>query len=120
MKNSNVPKRNTISNEVKIDLDVLGTLMLNGVRGHVDGADIVAKNDCGGRERSVKLLEELAKPTCFSDNSILRLSARAGDGVLTLGGPRDQVVAKEHTVARGRSSVINATSPIHITTTIYI
>ena len=91
MKNSNVPKRNTILNEVKIDLYVLGTLMLNGVREHVDGADIVAKNDCGSRERSVKLLEELAKPTCFSDgisdSSILCLSARAGDGVLALGGP---------------------------------
>ena len=44
MKNSNVPQRNTISNEVKIDLDVLGTLMLNGERGHVEGADIGAKN----------------------------------------------------------------------------
>ena len=118
MKNSNVPKRNTISNEVKIDLDVLGTLMLNRVRGHIDGADIVAKNNCGSRERSVKLLEELAKPTCFSDgisdSSILCLSARAGDGMLALGGPRDQVVTKEYTVARGRSASVRTTSPVCI------
>ena len=48
MKNSNVPQRNTISNEVKINLDVFGVLVLNGVRGHVNCAHVVAKNNGGG------------------------------------------------------------------------
>jgi hypothetical protein len=91
MKNSNVPKRDTVSNEVKVDLDVLGALVLNTVCGHVDGTDIVAKDNGRCGERSVKLLKELAKPTCFSDGvsdcSVLGLGARARDGVLSLGGP---------------------------------
>jgi hypothetical protein len=32
---------NTFPNEVEIDLNMLCTLMLNGVGGEVDGADIV-------------------------------------------------------------------------------
>jgi hypothetical protein len=88
MKNSNVPKGNTISNEVKIDLDVFGSLVLNRVHGHVDRADIVAEDNCSTGQRTTKLLKELAKPTGFSDdvgdNSILGLSTRVGDSVLRL------------------------------------
>jgi hypothetical protein len=47
MKNSNVPKRHTISNEVKVDLDVLGPLMLNRIRGHIYSADVVAEDNRG-------------------------------------------------------------------------
>jgi hypothetical protein len=57
MGNSNVPKRHMISNEVKIDLDVFGALVLNRIRGHVYGADVVTKDNRGTRKRSVKLLE---------------------------------------------------------------
>jgi hypothetical protein len=39
MKNLNLPKRNTVSNKLKIDLDLLGELVLNGVCGHVDYTD---------------------------------------------------------------------------------
>lgn len=60
MKNSNVPQRNTISNEVKIDLDVFGALVLNWIRGHVDSADVVAEDNSSTGQRSVKLLEKLA------------------------------------------------------------
>jgi hypothetical protein len=91
MKESNVPKCDTFSNKVKVDLDVLGALVLNRVCGHVYGTDIVTNENglCG--ERSVKLLKESAKPTCFSDSvgdcSVLSLGAEARDGVLSLGGP---------------------------------
>ena len=88
MKNSNVPKRNTISNEVKVDLDVLGPLVLNRIRGHVDNAYIIAKDNSSAGKRAVKLLEKLAKPTGFSDGigdgSILCLSTGARDSVLSL------------------------------------
>jgi hypothetical protein len=46
MKNSNVPKGNTISNKVKIDLDVFGLVVLNRVRGHVDRTDVAAEDNC--------------------------------------------------------------------------
>jgi hypothetical protein len=49
------------------------------------------------------LLEELSKPTSFSDavghGAILSLGARAGDDVLVLGGPRDEVITEEHSLA---------------------
>lgn len=118
MKNSNVAQRNTISNEVKVDLDVFGALMLNRIRGHVDGANIVAEDNSSAGQRSVKLLEKLAEPTGFSDgvgdSSILGFGAGAGDGVLALGRPRNEVVAEEHTVARGGATCVRTTSPVRV------
>ena len=54
MKNSNLTKRDLFSNKINVDLDMLSTAMLNRVRSHVDGADIVTKDDCSGRERMMK------------------------------------------------------------------
>jgi hypothetical protein len=39
------------------------------------------------------------------------LSARARDGVLTLGGPGDEVVIEEHIIARGGPAYIQANRP---------
>jgi hypothetical protein len=39
------------------------------------------------------------------------LGARAGDGVLTLGGPGDEVVVEEHIIARGGPACIRANRP---------
>jgi hypothetical protein len=41
MQDTDITDDNTFSDEVEIDLDMLCTLMLNGVGGEVDGADIV-------------------------------------------------------------------------------
>ena len=41
MQNSDVTKGDPFPNEVKINLNVLGTLMLNRIGGHVDCTDIV-------------------------------------------------------------------------------
>ncbi len=41
----NLTHGNMIANKVKIDLDVLGALVLDGVRWHVDSADIVAEHN---------------------------------------------------------------------------
>lgn len=118
MKNSNVPQCNTISNEVKVDLDVFGALVLNWIRGHIDRAHVVTENNGGTGKRPVKLLEKLAEPTSFSDgvgdDTILGLSARARDGVLSLGGPRDQIVTEEDTVARSGATCVRTTSPIRV------
>jgi hypothetical protein len=90
MKNSNMPKCNTISIEVNINLDVFCALVLNRVRGHVDRAHIVAEDNCSAGEGAMELLKELAKPTGFrdgfGDSSILGLNTRVGDSVLPLGG----------------------------------
>jgi hypothetical protein len=57
----------TITNEVKVDLDVFGALMLDGVRGHVDGANIIAEHNRSRRRWSMKLMEELANPTSLGN-----------------------------------------------------
>jgi hypothetical protein len=44
VKNGNSSTGYSFANEVKIDLDMLRALVLDGVGGEVDGADVVAKN----------------------------------------------------------------------------
>ena len=41
MHDTDITNSNTLPNEVEIDLDVLGALMLDGVGGHVDSVDII-------------------------------------------------------------------------------
>jgi hypothetical protein len=51
MKNTDGADRDTFPNEVKVDLNMLGTLMLHRVGGEVDGTDIVAVDQCSPRRR---------------------------------------------------------------------
>jgi hypothetical protein len=63
MKNSNVPQRNTISNKMKIDLDVFHALMLNWIHGHVDNTHVVPEDNSdnnGTQKGAMELLEELS------------------------------------------------------------
>jgi hypothetical protein len=73
---------------VKIDLDVLGALVLDGVHWHVDGANIVAEHNHSWRRWSMKLLEELANPTSLGNgvsyNTVLSLNAGMRDPVFPL------------------------------------
>jgi hypothetical protein len=56
-----------LTNEVKIDLDMLCSLMLNWVGGHVDRTDVVAVDKYGVAERSVKLVKKLTEPGSLSN-----------------------------------------------------
>jgi hypothetical protein len=64
------------------------------------------------------LLEELPEQTSFSHavghDVILSLSARSRNDVLALGGPGDEVVTEEHSVAQGGPICIRATYPVCI------
>jgi len=42
VKDTKITNSHALSNKVEINLDVLGTLMLNRIGGHVNGADVVA------------------------------------------------------------------------------
>ena len=91
MKHSDLAHGNTIANEVEVDLDVFGVLMLNGVRRHVDDADIVAEHDRSRRSKSMKLVEELTDPTSLGDGvshiTVFSFGARMRDHVLPLRRP---------------------------------
>jgi hypothetical protein len=71
---------NAFLDEVKVDLDMLCALVLNGVGGEVDGTDVITVDESALRQRSMELLEELPKTTCFSHAvghvMVLSLSAR--------------------------------------------
>ena len=103
MKHTDLTHGNTIANEVETDLDVFGMLMMYWVRGHVDGVDVVAEDDRRRRRWSMKLLEKLPKPTRLSHGvshgAVLGFSARARDRVLSLGGPRDEIISEVDTEA---------------------
>ena len=103
MKDADSSKCHSFSNEVKINLNEFGTLMLNGVGRHVDGADVVTIDQCGMRLGCMQLSKQLAQPGGLSDgighNTIFSFSTGTGDGVLALGGPGDQVIAKKHSIS---------------------
>jgi hypothetical protein len=66
----------------------------------------------------MKFLEKLPQPTTLgnhmSNDVILCFCAGTGDCGLTLGGPRNQIVAEEDTVAGGGTPTVRAACPIRI------
>jgi hypothetical protein len=102
--NMNVPDSNALTNEVKINLNMLRALALDRIDGEVAYADVVAVDKHTPSEGVVKLLEDLAQPAHLShpisNNPILSLSTGTGDHRLMLGGPRDKVIPKEDRVAK--------------------
>jgi hypothetical protein len=80
---------NLLSDKMKINLHILGALMLNGVGGEVHDADIVVVGKCAPRRRGLELVEQLTQSGGLShtvgSDTILGLSARAGDDGLPLG-----------------------------------
>jgi hypothetical protein len=57
MQHADLAHSNTIANKVKIDIDVFGALMLDGVRGYIDNANIVAEHNRSRRRWSMKLVK---------------------------------------------------------------
>ena len=95
MQNSQITDGHPLANEVKINLNMLGMLVVDWVGGHVYCTDVVTVHQCGATERGVKLLKELAQPCGLSNNishgAVLGFSTGSGDGGLTLRGPGDEV-----------------------------
>jgi hypothetical protein len=109
---------NLYSDEMKINLHMLRALMLNGVGGEINGADVVAVDESAARWRSQELMQELEQPGGLShtigDGTVLGFGARAGDDSLPLGRPGDQVVPEEHGIARRGATSVWAASPVGV------
>jgi hypothetical protein len=103
MEDVNLTDGNLLSDKMKINLHMLGVLMLNGVGGEVHNTDIVTVDKCAPRRRGLELVEQLTQPSGLShavgNGMILSLSAGAGDDGLPLGRPGNQVVPQEHRIA---------------------
>jgi len=118
MQNLQIADGYLFANEVMINLDMLGTLMLDWVGGHVDSTDIITIYQCSATERGMKLLKKLAQPRCLcntiSNCTVLCFGTGSGHGVLTLRGPGDEIVTKEHSIARGGIARIRTACPVSI------
>jgi hypothetical protein len=57
MENPNLTKGHLFADEVNVNLDVLRSLVVDGVGRHVDGADVVAEGNGGGGQPDVELLK---------------------------------------------------------------
>jgi hypothetical protein len=66
---------NAFPNEVEIDLDMLCALVLNGVGGEVDGADVVAVDESTLWQRSMELPEPISFSYAVGHGTILSLGA---------------------------------------------
>jgi hypothetical protein len=60
MENADMADGNLLSNKMKINLHMLGALMLNGVGGEVHGVDIVIVDKGGPRQWGLELVEQLS------------------------------------------------------------
>jgi hypothetical protein len=58
--NPNVTGSDTLADEVQVNLHVLCALMLHGIGGEVDRADVVAVDEGGALKGIVELMEELS------------------------------------------------------------
>jgi hypothetical protein len=73
---------NMLTNEVKVDINMLRVMVLDGVDGEVDNTDVVVVDKCTLGEGLVKLLEELERPA--------RLNLPTSDSPISLNiGARD-------------------------------
>ena len=60
MKNSHSASRNHVPDKVKINLDMLGALMLHRVSREIHSTDVVEVDNGGMPERTTKLLKKLS------------------------------------------------------------
>ena len=59
MKNSKITNGDPLLDEVEVNLNMLGSLMLNRVGGHVDGTDVVTIHQRSSAKRGVELMQQL-------------------------------------------------------------
>jgi hypothetical protein len=103
MDDVNLADDNLLSNKMKINLHMLGALMLNEVGGEVHDANVIAVDKGAPRQRGLKLVEQLSQSSSHShavgNGMILGISAGVGDDSLPLGRPGNQIVPQEHRIA---------------------
>jgi hypothetical protein len=89
MEDTDLTNGNILSDKMKINLHMLGALILNGVGGEVHDTDIATVDKGAPRRQSLKLVEQLTQLGGLShavgNGTIFGLNAGAGDDGLPLG-----------------------------------
>ena len=105
------------TDKVEINLYMFHPSMENGMRGEVGGTDVIAPQLWRG-QRNVKFAEKGSDPEKLrfgiSDSFIFGFSARASDGGLFLGTPRNKITTKIDKKPTCRTAIRRITSPVVI------
>jgi len=77
MENANLAESHLLTDEMDVDLNVLGTPVVDRDSCHIDSVDVVTVDNCGNHQGNVKFVKKLSKPIALCDymrnNSILGL-----------------------------------------------
>ena len=115
---SKFAESNLLAYKMDVQLNMLGSSMMNWIGGHIHRRHIVTEDDRGLGEVAVELAKQLTKPDAISDRigdgAIFRLRTRARDGGLSLGGPADKRAAEVDTVTGGGTACVRAARPIRV------
>jgi hypothetical protein len=99
--------------EVQVDLHMLRALMLHGIGGEVNRADVVVVDEGGVLKGAVELL---AQPGglghAVGHSTVLGLCAGAGDD--ESGSLRDEVGAQEHGVTGSGTTRVGTANPVSV------
>jgi hypothetical protein len=93
MEDVNISNGSMLTNEVKIKLNMLYVLMLDGFAEEIDCVDVVVVDEASPQQGVVQLLKKLTEPACLHHDMVLCLST-TGDNILVLQGLEDKVVTK--------------------------
>lgn len=118
MQDTELAERDLLSHKMNVELDMLRAPMINWIRSHVDGGDVVAVDHRAPVEVDVELAQQLAEPAALCDDvgdaPVLRLYTGAGHSGLALRRPGDKRIAKEHRVTRCRTARVRAPGLVRV------
>ena len=118
MENANLAESHLLTDEMDVDLNVLGTAMVDRVGCHIDSADVVTVDNCGDLQWNMKFLKKLSKPTALCDHMsnspVLGLCTGPGHRGLPFGRPGHQAVAEEDAEAGGGAARVGAPCPVSV------
>jgi hypothetical protein len=99
MENTNLAESHLLTDEMDVDLNVLGTAVVDRVGCHIYSADIIIVDNYGDLQWNMKFLKKLSKPTALSDHMsnspVLGLRAGPGHHGLPFGRLGHQAIAEE-------------------------
>ncbi|MFS7899679.1 hypothetical protein Hanom_Chr00s072906g01789571 [Helianthus anomalus] len=92
MKNPNMINTNLFPDEMNVDFDMLGTMMLNRIIRQINSRDVTIY-DSSLQQRNLQLQQEISEPcdlgNCVSDPTVFSLSTGTRNCRLTLRRPRN-------------------------------
>jgi hypothetical protein len=95
MEDADLTDGNLFLDKMKINLHMLGALMLNGIGREIHDADIITVDEGAPRQWGLELVEQLTQPGHLShavgNSTILGLSVGAGDDDLLLRRPGNKL-----------------------------